>query len=187
MKGLLQSKRFRTNLYKWLFMYVGVMLLLTSVITYSKYMTSMETNEESRVAKFEVGIDYMKCESITTTNDTEPKQICNAGYFRPTSDIKYYFTVDTTQIETDALFLLDIYVNNHFTLTGLKDYTNNKAIDITSTTDGHIRLTENIKASKGAKITYEVQVAYNEKSEIYNAEQNFSNIVKVGYSATQIK
>jgi len=187
MKGLLQSKKFRTNLYKWLFMYAGVMLLLTSVITYSKYITSMETNEESRVAKFEVGIDYMNCADVTTPTEANPNRICNSGMYRPTSEIKYYFSVDTTQIETHALFLLDITVDSHFTLVGLKDFTNNKQIDISGVTNGKIRLTENIVASKGKNITYEVRVIYNGTSDSYKEEQNYNNIVKVGYSATQIK
>ena len=41
MKGLLHSKRFKENLYRWLFMYVGVIALLTTVITYSKYVTQL--------------------------------------------------------------------------------------------------------------------------------------------------
>ena len=90
MKGLLHSKRFKENLYRWLFMYVGVIALLTTVITYSKYVTQLiPTEEKARPAKFDVeiantdsaGNDCTKVESVTT------------GIYRPTSEIKYYFKI----------------------------------------------------------------------------------------------
>ena len=58
MKGLLRSKRFRHNLYKWVTMYVGVMLLFTVVVTYSRYMSSLEGSDQAKVARFEVGIRH---------------------------------------------------------------------------------------------------------------------------------
>lgn len=45
MKKLLQNKKFRTNLYKWFSMYICVMAIFTTVVTYSKYISNMGTDE----------------------------------------------------------------------------------------------------------------------------------------------
>ena len=42
---LLHSKLFRQNLFKWIFMYIAALGLLTSVITYSKYITALIHDE----------------------------------------------------------------------------------------------------------------------------------------------
>ena len=61
MKGLLQSKRFKKNLGKWVFMYVICMGIFTTVITYSKYISNMLDDDDSaRVSKFNVGLKYCK-------------------------------------------------------------------------------------------------------------------------------
>lgn len=182
MKGLLHSKKFRTNLYKWLFLYVGVMMLFTSVVTYSRYITSLQTDEQSRVASFEVGIDYMNCKNVAT-NDT--KRICNSGDYRPTSEMKYYFTIDTTKLEVNSLFVLSITVKPEFKVLGLKR--DNKAVDITGINNNVIRLQEQISAGEGGPSVFELTVLYQGNDIVYNKEQTIQNLVKIGYSATQIK
>ena len=109
MKGLLHSKKFRTNLYKWLFMYVGVMLMLTTVITYSRYMTSLQISDEARTAKFNVqvkGIQQM-CPGTSST--------CNVGAYLVGNKMDYYFTVDPEELEVRAeVSRLVIQVKNNF-------------------------------------------------------------------------
>ena len=56
MKGLLQSKIFRKNLKKWLCMYVGALLLLTTVVTYSKYISKYNVDDDARITKFDVTV-----------------------------------------------------------------------------------------------------------------------------------
>ena len=47
MKGLLHSKLFRKNLFTWLFMYIIVIGLFTTVVTYSKYISSMQNADKT--------------------------------------------------------------------------------------------------------------------------------------------
>ncbi len=109
MKGLLQSKRFKSNLRKWLFMYVGVMALLTSVITYSKYITSMMADPDSAtVPKFNVFTEQLECPSAD-------KECLNE--YRPTGQrIPFYFTVNSEEIETEADLILTFAILNKFEL-----------------------------------------------------------------------
>lgn len=104
MKGLLHSKKFRSNLYKWLFMYVGVMGLLTTVVTYSRYISNFDIGDEARATKFNVDIkqegEYVG-ENIPT--------------YRPTSKIPYYFIVNT-DVEVNTYLVLSFIINgeDHF-------------------------------------------------------------------------
>ena len=84
MKELLQNKVFKKNLKKWLVMYIGVIALFTTIITYSKYMTTMMGSSEAKVAAFDININYLDNQCISSNN-------CNTGYYRPTSYIEYYF------------------------------------------------------------------------------------------------
>lgn len=102
MKGLLHSKRFKENLYRWLFMYVGVIGLLTTVITYSKYMTQLVPNgDTAKTAIFEADIKYTDASGNVCAAGTS----CTTGVYRPTSEIKYYFI-----LETNFEVLADIYL-----------------------------------------------------------------------------
>ncbi len=107
MKRLLHSKTFRNNLGKWLLMYAGIMVLFTTVITYSKYVSSMMTNDSSRVSTFDVSL---LAENCTTTDENG---YCNVGTRRPTEQIDYYFTLNyNLEVKTDLFFTF--YLNNRF-------------------------------------------------------------------------
>ncbi len=112
MKGLLQSKRFRTNLYKWLFMYTGVMMLLITVITYSKYISSFTLKDSARSTKFNIAVDYLNCDQI------EDNESCSLGFYRPTSEIKYGFTL-SKEIEVKTILALSIRIHNDFKMNSL--------------------------------------------------------------------
>ena len=116
MKGLLRSKRFRHNLYKWVTMYVGVMLLFTVVVTYSRYMSSLEGSDQAKVARFEVGIRHKGCQGTLTEDN-----VCESGTFRPNSRIEYNFEVDTTKLEVATDLTLTIIVHSDFQILDLTD------------------------------------------------------------------
>ena len=195
MKGLLHSKKFRINLYKWLFMYVGVMGLFTTVITYSKYVSSMMASDSARVASFAVSIDEIKCSEDVTSN-------CNSDKYRSTSQIDYYFTVDTTKLEVKTELYLTLYVNSSFDIVGdIKetniDGTNERVVTLDKNiTDENIKETnfkvitiknDNlniVEAGKGTVKRYKVSLKYNKKS--YEQYEGKKEIIKVGYSATQL-
>ncbi len=203
MKGLLHSKRFKENLYRWLFMYVGVIGLLTTVITYSKYITQFVPNGDgAKSAKFEA--------KIYPTNDKgEECTTCTSGVYRPTSKIKYYFA-----IETEFEVLADLYLNVRikdpsigFKITNVEKIDNNNTTNNTVTveeaTDTMYRLfvqntfenpsdpNEPLRPNN-IKNVYAVTIEYNysdENKNDYNLDNTTSkdlkDIIEVGYTAEQ--
>lgn len=203
MKKLLQNKKFRLNLYKWLSMYVCVMLLFTTVVTYSKYISSMGTDEMARVANFEVNIDFSSCplsERIPSINEDGTKSFtCDMGISRPTSVLSYYFTVDTTKIEADAMLVISTVVSKDFEVLSLLDTTTNTSYIVdgnsqngaqisTVNGDKKILLTSDVLAREGSVHEYKIQVQYKDSlvtddtNKIFTSRQD---IITVGYSALQ--
>ena len=203
MKSLLQNKRVRINLYKWLGMYIGVIALFTSVVTYSKYITEISRSDDARVANFNINVNYDKVKNCTagTTEST-----CLVGKYRPTSDIPYYFTVDTKELEVRTFFVLSIYVDSNFEIVGLsklKEGTIDEYIDLDLTSKkkaNKITLKEIIKACQGSETKYKLTIRYNglkivrdeNNNPLYYDESKVNNeelpakIVTVNYSAEQI-
>lgn len=214
MKGLLHSKRFKTNLRKWLFMYVGVMVLLTSVITYSKYITSLQYDDKARTSKFAFEITPTACptieESICNATAENSNTVC-----RPTQVIASCFTVDTTGLEVDSDFYLTLdpalktggYYepnggNNQevmYNIIGVDIISNNNPTEIYSSTEtknnewtpansgSRLKLQRRIDASKADEWIFRVRMKKdNNGNKIFTENINSSDIVKVGYSMSQI-
>lgn len=110
MIGLLHSETFRKNLSKWIFMYIAVMCLLTSVITYSRFISSFGNSDEARTSKFNVTIEPLatqtSCPDIDGSNPDEEQTpsstaiLCTTS--RPTSMLEYYFKADISEIEVKS-------------------------------------------------------------------------------------
>lgn len=197
MKGLLHSKRFKKNLCKWLFMYVGCMLILTTVVTYSKYMSTIQSSDSARVAKFNVEVYNYDCNETITNN-------CNLDWYRSTSSIDYYFVVDTTDIEVKTQLLVTLYIKDDFelankTLTDVtnpempKEYTLKDPISVTDNTNFNYLVIDNpelstIEAAQGSKKIFKISLKYINNKNVDYAHFNGNNkdIVKVAYSAVQL-
>lgn len=111
MKGLLQSKRFKKNLGKWVFMYVICMGIFTTVITYSKYISNMLDDDDSaRVSKFNVGLKYCK-DVLCKEEGIEP---FDPERYRPYEKMIYYFALDKSTLEVQADLLLTLKTDRHF-------------------------------------------------------------------------
>ncbi len=102
---LLHSKMFRQNLCKWVFMYIAAIGLLTSVITYSKYITSMMNDGKSRTSKFIVKIDPYNDSSFNCPLDN-PKECVTNVRVRPTKEIEVYFKLDLNELEVKSNIVL---------------------------------------------------------------------------------
>ena len=197
MKGLLQSKRFRSNLYKWLIAYVGVMLLLSTVITYSKYISSFLEQDKAVPARFDIAIKQLNCLD-TTTGET-----CNPSSYWSTLPIAYYFTVDTSNLEVTTKMKVTLDVNSDFEVEKVEEITNLEAIsdsngtiidleniatknlDISNKTKNNLILLpnyDNIVAKTGGKKGYRVLLKYIGTND---TDRNI-NILKVNYAAEQI-
>lgn len=194
MKGLLHSKRFKEKLYRWLFMYVGVIGLLTTVITYSKYVTQFTSEEKSaRSAKFEADIVYT--DSLGNGCD-EKVTGCTTGVYRPTSQIKYYF-----RLTADFEVLADLYLTvriarktdnitpEDFKIVSIRNVKSGESIQIDDPKKKTLTIQNEYDDVTGKMTTindiYEVVVEYTGdiNSETFSTEEK--PIIEVGYTASQ--
>ena len=172
MKGLLHSKIFKKNLAKWFVMYLGVISLLTTIITYSKYMSELQTMSDSaRVAKFNIKV------IPNNSCDLENNNCLGIEKVRPTSTLSYDFTIDLTEL----ISLEKLEGNQYQEISDFK-LTN----DQRETLYNYGSLTSQfISVTHKPILKYRVKVKYKYSSkEIFS---NNKNIVKIGYSAIQNK
>lgn len=176
MNGLLHSKRFRKNLSKWLCMYVGAILLLTTVITYSKYISSFGFGDKARVTKFDVEVI-----NVTTNVEADANNVNNVnidtGVLVPGKEITYDFNIDY-EFEVKTEFVLVIDVDSNFEVLSILE----DDIEIKNG-NNRIQKSETIEAGLGKKTRkYSVKVKYKENGAILGNTE----IVKVYYKAQQI-
>lgn len=182
MRELLHSKLFRRNLKKWLFMYVGVMCLLTCVITYSKYISEMHSSSDARAASFNV---VAKFDGVCANNE----ELCDMGSnFRPTEDLGYYFTVDTTGLEVSTLLVTNIIVDKNFTIKNIYDVTDGTEKEFTNydINENTVSITENLSVNNMYVRKYKVVCQYSNSDDTgYKITASYNDVVKIGYSALQ--
>ncbi len=192
MKELLQGKSFRQNLYKWIFMYIGSLALFTSVITYSKYYSSIASDDLARVAMFEVDMDYEYC--------VMDKNKCSTGIYSPTTPISYSFSVDA-KLEVKTFLVLTMKAQDKFEIISLRK--NGDIIYSSDTPNSNVTLSsdkrtltlqETVEANYNRVATYQITVKYKETAikdnyYIYDSVSIPENesIITVDYSAEQIK
>lgn len=194
MKYLLYSKRFKKNLAKWLGMYLCIICLFTVVVTYSRYISDLTSNEAARVAKFNVEVTY---DDVCSTLDSS--ETCNYGSIRPTGSLVYYFTVDTTELEVNTLFVTNVMVDSDFINYRLYDVTTGEILyvenddytisegEYTDPKNGQVRIykilsiVEDINANNGYKRKYKLIIDYKNVNNYYE----YGSVVNVGYSAIQ--
>lgn len=193
MKGLLHSKRFKEKLYRWLFMYVGVIGLLTTVITYSKYVTQFTSEEKNaRPAKFEADIVYT--DSLGNGCD-EKVTGCTTGVYRPTSEIKYYFRLTTDfEVLTDVLLTVriarkeDNVTPEDFEIVSIRNLKDTNPIlvnDKIKTLKIQNEYDEDTKKMTSTNDVYEVVVRYTGdiNSDTFSTKEK--PVIEVGYTASQ--
>lgn len=177
MKELLKSKLFKRNLRKWLFMYIAVIALFTSVVTYSKYVSSFMSNDEARVTKFNVKITALD----------ENGNICNDSCYNKTytinDDFKFYFAIDTSEIEVETDLYVTVNVDENFEMISLRKKDNEEYTDISFDSLNKTQIYSRLNNTNVGITTYEITVKYNPKK---LAEINNYEIINVGYSAKQI-
>ncbi len=196
MKELLHSKGFKRNLRKWLFMYCGVMFVLTIVITYSRYISSKSVNDNARTAKFEVNVTYDSCSSKNITGNVTcfDNTMTEA---RPADIVNFYYTVDTSNLEVATKMVTTIKINNKNTTDGKPYFSNFKLynidgnqeipVNITSSDDS-ITSVEDIMIGDGKKKQYKLVMDYAYQDVGYSKGIVLGNedFISVNYSATQI-
>lgn len=169
MKGLLQSKIFKKNLKKWLFMYVMCMGLFTTVITYSKYISNMiDQSDSARVSKFNVALKYCKDKNC----NEEGIGTFDTRKYRPTGEITYYFTIDTSNLEVNIQLFLTISTDRHFNIKEIKKTVDGIEVPVNSISKSNNSkldsIIDEIKVGSKEKIIYEVTVIYDNTVIDYN-------------------
>ena len=178
MSKLLHSKTFRNNLIKWLMIYACVMLSTVSVITYSKYISSLQTSSSAKSANFI--LDVEKGDICSATYQDE----CNLSKYKSNDLIDYNFNVDTTQMEVKTLLVLTINVNSNFDIEKL--YVDDSEIDLTNTSgytlsNNTITISEEVGINNTFERNYKVRISLNN-----NTNTSISDAIVVNYAATQI-
>ncbi len=214
MKGLLHSKLFRQKLIRWVFMYIAVICLTSTVITYSRYISKLQGDSTTTSAKFDVKIlkDGMVC--------NEESDTCNLNYnaLRPREIITYTFTLDSSNLGVSAQLFTRIGVASDFkvlkvvetsgsgsktlyssdgTITGNTSYHEGMGTDEQDTAkynsfvvDNYININD---TSRSTQYVYEVQMQYTGGGHLdsdgdYEFSQespNVSKAIQVGFSAIQ--
>lgn len=111
MKGLLHSRKFKRNLMKWICMYVGVLLLFTSVVTYSRYVSKFSNGDNAKVSKF--NIEIIKGE-VGSSSKSDP--------ILPTDAIYYNFKV-VREFEVKTLLVLTVNAEPGFIIEKIEEDT----------------------------------------------------------------
>lgn len=139
MGWLLHSKMFKQKLTRWILMYVAVMCLLGSVITYSKYITSLQISDLARTAQFNVVMNpvFDNCVAGTikkTDKDGNvievPVDRCGLNS-RPTKDLEYTFKVNYDELEANALVIVRMAFND-----SVMNYKNIMLYEVIDSNDG---------------------------------------------------
>ena len=213
MGKLLHSKTFRSNLIKWIFLYVGALIVVTSVVTYSKYITQMTGTANARTAKFNIGVTQgTMCSTIANNHCGE-----NLVY-KPYDKIEYRFSVNTTgtEVTTDVVFRVN--VDGNFKILSVSDGTNTVSTpglgydqiltdeDLGTSqvsylmvtdpgtgeiTDNHLNIVDTCSKDDVINKTYIVTIQYrrdqivNADTEAHIFDSSSNPVVKVEYSAEQ--
>ncbi len=197
MEWLLHSKLFKENLKKWLFMYIAVMCLVTSVITYSKYMSDFQgSGDNVRSAKFNVKISSLN-EGCTNQND---KIVCNIDSKRPTQQIDFIVNLDATELEVAAEVLTRLnLLATSYEIVELEETQNGSTVKLYSSKDnvtnskvqktdnGSLIVKNDFNKTANKNITYKVSAIYKNNSlnpDIYGKIDE-APVLQVGYTATQ--
>ena len=185
MSGLLHIKRFRQNMLKMFAIYLVVILSTTSVITYSRYITSMESTSYARPARF--NIDITKGD-ICVADTTICKLSSELTKFKPYDQLDYYFSVDTSQLEVTTIMATTIDIDTHYNFVGIYEIEDEveTLIDINNNDDysisgRRINISQEVEAGLGTVKTYKIRLSYIENSE---TDQTY-DAISVDFVATQ--
>lgn len=176
MIGLLHSETFRKNLSKWIFMYIAVLCLLTSVITYSKFITSLGNEDEARTTMFNVKIEPLetatRCQDANQSDEGNPSStaiLCTTS--RPTSLLEYYFKANVEEIEVKSEVYLRARAGDENYKTSTKQDSNLIIEDILLCTDETCTSFDDTKSvkvkAKSGSIKIEVDGTDKEKQNEY--------------------
>lgn len=216
MVKLLHSKTFRNNLSKWFTIYICLILMLMTVVTYSRYITSQQGSDHTRTAKFSIKITKDKVCSTTSSGLCYNEEDGDLPFaFKPYDTIEYYFNVDTSKLEVLSNLKVYVDVNPDFDIkyvaldddsekitfnntistgeidedTTVKHISNiHEELEEGATKNNYISLTRKITSENRGVKKYKVGVKYN--GENYATAHNYNTDDKkaiiIHYNAEQV-
>lgn len=173
-------------------MYMGALCILTIMVTYSRYITSLvDKGDHARIAKFEVITSRESCpeDDDSCFDDTK-------GSIRPADTVSFYYSVDTTNLEVSTKLVTTLIIDeknsrseSRFKQPRVYEVTDNGEVEVTLNsfdfnTTNRVSATEDIAASQGRKKTYKLVMDYDYAKD-YTQELTYEDILKISYSATQ--
>lgn len=187
MKKLLQSKKFKQNLSKWIISYLIVIGMFATVVTYSKYISSMNSRDRAKAATFDAHISY-----VGLCQNNNEYSSCEYDSIRPTEKVNINFKIDPTPMEVSNFFITYIYVDNNFKVDNLYLNGSNtplqKNVDYTVSGSNVIKIEETLNPSNIMAKDYKLVLSYDYEKYDKNFDQKFSKdgIVRIAWSAIQI-
>ena len=179
MSKLLHSKTFRNNLFKWIMIYICVMLSTFSVITYSKYISGLQGESSAVPAKFILSVEKGDiCSAVNT-------EACNLEKYKPYEDVDYNFSVNTLEMEVKTLLIITINVNDSFNINKL--FVDDQEIDLANS-EGYtvlgntITITDTVGLNNTYNKNYKVRLSFDENS----SSNSIADALTINYAATQI-
>lgn len=182
---ILDNKRFLKNLSKWIFMYIGAMLLFGTIITYSRYISRFEGNGENKTARFDVKINCTKSNGKACNEDIATYDI------NQNNEFTYEFSVDTSNIDVKSKLTLLAFVDKSFEIVETNYCECGKIGCITCPSNINSNLYANTiyLPVENNVITSTIKVKYKGNIDDLSIDENNptkKDVLVVGYAAEQI-
>lgn len=199
MKNLFHSKLFKRRLVKWIFMYCSVMVLLTMVVTYSRYMTSHAVGDSVRSAKFKIDIQNVLCSEMAPSIQKNmscfdaKKDYTNEEGLRPSPKVTFYFKMNTSELEVSSKIVTFITLNDeqkvfsNYQLYDVTEVNSPVSVQLNNEEFPTLKFVQNVGLSDPVKEhTYMLVMDYDYNKAGYENDYIKENLISIGYSATQI-
>lgn len=199
MKNLFHSKLFKRRLVKWIFMYCSVMVLLTMVVTYSRYMTSHAVGDSVRSAKFKIDIQNVLCSEMAPSIQKNmscfdaKKDYTSEEGLRPNPKSSFYFKMNTSELEVSSKVVVFITLDDeqnvfsNYQLYDVTEVNNPVSVQLNREEFPTLKFVQDIRLSDPVKEhTYMLVMDYDYNKAGYENDYIKENLISIGYSATQI-
>lgn len=193
--GLLHSPTFRSNLIRWIILYIGVLCLITTVVTYSKYISTASGENHARTAKFKIDVEVGDICSTTSPD------LCNLTSYKPYDTLEYNLKVDASEMEVTTDIVVNIYIDSEFKVISLYDVSTDELVTFNDASqtivmqDGQelkyfnnkITITGEASLTNQFLKNYKLNVKYIDEATYVNyvTEHSYPEFVKIEYSAIQ--
>lgn len=180
-------------------MYCSVMVLLTMVVTYSRYMTSHAVGDSVRSAKFKIDIQNVSCSDMNQAIQSDmscfdaKKDYTNEEGLRPKPKVTFYFKINTSELEVSSKIVTFIQLNDEQEV-----FSNYQLYDVTKI-DSPINVQVNHDEFPTLKFIQDVKISDPVREHVYMLVMDYDydkagyendyikeNLISIGYSAAQI-